>query len=1151
MSRPPGGNGAGRDDVVNALVSPHGWLRDNGLQRSKLSLPQILTHIGFRQRGDYVHHLRKSISSKYADGMFPQITVDGTVHNITATREELESLCEKLEAKAKLCSRRLDWLTTGSRKLFGVIQEKSVTLVLDVGCSATRAQQKLGKQALCKVICEQVSQMDCFNIMSSGIQGVSRWQEKAVKSTEANLSSAMDWLLAHECEPSTGRSTAEVLLNAMGDVMIEAVYLFVVGDLVDDVAGVLRGRLKRNVCPVHTVSFNGKTGKGIQALRDLSNLTAGRIHEFAQMEYLEHVACDSPDRSNGHLDLSKFEPIGGMSQGSKVREDVYQVWREMREALKTRNQIKRILVELLPQRLELAESESQRALPEDCLSSKEWLNRFGLKAQKLRVHEALADCAFPHSDGVVGVKCRPLDETIQTDAETCKKLINAKYCTSFVHMRWKDGSVVHVYVTDGKCRKYEEQMNRALINMNKRLEWLKSGSRELFGTIVEDQVYLLIDTSEAMRDFLDVVKEKVFQLMQDQLSKKQKVNVVAFGTRVTLWKNRLVEVSSETLASACRWVNELQAGGTKNTLGALGQALADEGTQAVYLLTDGQPDQPPGVILEQVRGWSPVPVHTISFNCDDHEANSFLYELSQWTGGRFHSYYANVKDFSDLFGICKDRESDDLQLLMAEIDQGRADLETVRRLRAECIILDTFHQKTNTTQRTGSTQQLHSTQGVTGIQLKSARHAAQTTSSMLRLLSSSEQIHSKAPLRCPEGPGQEWLLPESLALFQTNADRQMQVLQSFGLVSSDTEQKKERKKQEDPLDIPTAQWLKTNSLVARRLTLLDALSPTAIVHHAKYVPMLDKHVHSKVFNEIMPLAHIGGKGLTLINPLAVDLEKYKCNVQDVLKTYERRLDLIVWRGLTQEEREKFGNEAVAFSNHREAMLEALEGLKWPVAREDLDLLEKEIHKGQSFLQQASDLQLAARQMSRAAQDVNNSRVERGLSKNQSEAPKMPLDCLRGQRVVARSDADGFYYPGTVRKRLPGKRVKIDFTSGESEVISLACLLTVGGSGPCPPLVEGDFVLVATRREVAGDRFVPGIILVTPCHHEALDKLFTILKYNNKKIHRLRSKIIKISQTRYWVTCKNLQQIQQSRNIKTTEALINQSVPENPPSEMKQ
>lgn len=45
-------------------------------------------------------------------------------------------------------------------------------------------------------------------------------------------------------------------------------------------------------------------------------------------------------------------------------------------------------------------------------------------------------------------------------------------------------------------------------------------------------------------------------------------------------------------------------------------------------------------------------------------------------------------------------------------------------------------------------------------------------------------------------------------------------------------------------------WLKTNGLVARKLTIMDALSVTAIPHSPTYIPILDKHVTSKVFDEV-------------------------------------------------------------------------------------------------------------------------------------------------------------------------------------------------------------------------------------------------------------------------------------------------------------
>jgi hypothetical protein len=40
-------------------------------------------------------------------------------------------------------------------------------------------------------------------------------------------------------------------------------------------------------------------------------------------------------------------------------------------------------------------------------------------------------------------------------------------------------------------------------------------------------------------------------------------------------------------------------------------------------------------------------------------------------------------------------------------------------------------------------------------------------------------------------------------------------------------------------------WLSKHGLVAKKLTILDALAPTFIPRKAKYVPILDRHVLSK------------------------------------------------------------------------------------------------------------------------------------------------------------------------------------------------------------------------------------------------------------------------------------------------------------------
>lgn len=53
---------------------------------------------------------------------------------------------------------------------------------------------------------------------------------------------------------------------------------------------------------------------------------------------------------------------------------------------------------------------------EDTWDSQKWLQKYGLKAQKLTFYDVLANCSFRHADGVVDIKAKPEDESVQTSA---------------------------------------------------------------------------------------------------------------------------------------------------------------------------------------------------------------------------------------------------------------------------------------------------------------------------------------------------------------------------------------------------------------------------------------------------------------------------------------------------------------------------------------------------------------------------------------------------------------------------------------------------------------------------------------------------------------------------------------------------------------
>ena len=59
---------------------------------------------------------------------------------------------------------------------------------------------------------------------------------------------------------------------------------------------------------------------------------------------------------------------------------------------------------------------AQESNPEDTWDSEKWLQKYGLKAQKLSFYNVIADCSFRHADGVVDIKAKPENEFVQTSA---------------------------------------------------------------------------------------------------------------------------------------------------------------------------------------------------------------------------------------------------------------------------------------------------------------------------------------------------------------------------------------------------------------------------------------------------------------------------------------------------------------------------------------------------------------------------------------------------------------------------------------------------------------------------------------------------------------------------------------------------------------
>ncbi|XP_033915842.1 von Willebrand factor A domain-containing protein 3B [Melopsittacus undulatus] len=1132
------------DVDVQPLVSSSKWLQLHGLKRNKLSLSQILSQIGFQHRKDYVTILGKSVASRYADGLFPQYkeAQDGSVYNLTAKKELILHFVDCLMGAIELYKQRMEWLTSESRQIFGVIQERSIVIVLDFGTVAP-AEFDLCRDALSMVLMEQVTQIAKFNLIRAA-RDLMKWQQKSTPVSKHTVKSAVTWLwrLDHTTAASHTNS-AEALLEAMSDEAAESVYYFVVGDVPVDTKELLLEKVSDGPCPVHAVSFNAREDETIFFLKELSNLASGRFHAFVEKNDSRDAAgpeikCEKDGK--GLIALNSRKVKGRMPLVAGVREDVFLIWKELEEAKSTARQIQKILSESdqsASQDATKGDHSLRKHTSDKYLTSEKWLEKYGLKAQKLTLYDALADCTFRHVDGIVDIKTKPEDESSQTDAETKRKVIHAKYCNRFVHTFWKDGSIVHLYVSTEKYKQYEEKMRTALRLVEGRIKWLQQGSRGLFGNVFEDDVYILIDTSQSMKDKLPLVKEKIFQLIQEQLRHKKRFNFVKFSAQALAWQEKLAEVNEENLQDAWLWIKGLKVGGSTNTLKALQIALADTDTQAIYLLTDGRPDQvflnPPPIILAHVQIHCKVPIHTVSFNCDDIEANKFLHELSTETEGRFHYYNIYLTDPDAAEFIV----NEDIHLLKREIEQGERDLEKVKTFHDECLMMDCCNGENDLENNSRPCcaseeptltphQQTWQTTADSPAQRKKALYAEQTKTSLLRILRKSRE----------ESP-EEGIFPEKKRFSvkksvkcTTTCEGKLPEQESLDLKV----QKSVKRASKSSLDISSALWLKTHGLVARRLTIVDALAPTAVPHGAKYIPVLDKHVVSKVFDKILPLAHVGNnkKWITLVNPQAVNLDAYKEKLEQAIKSYERRLNLVIWRALPQEERDKFKEDGpVQYMQHKEALLESLENLGWPISYEDVILLEDEVLTALTYKQQASDLQEAAKKETEKSSESclsnNKKRLEEGTVKSKSKKPKkgQVFATHKSQKVIARSDITGFYYPGTVIKNISSTCALVDLSNGETCIVPVKFIIPVGGAMPCPYLQVGDYVFARTGTQTGNEYYVPAIVIATPKNLEMGDKLYTVLMFNNRKEHCVRSRLIKISQMKYAFSCRYIRMVQ--------------------------
>lgn len=83
---------------------------------------------------------------------------------IAVPRDKLLQIEHRLQQAIQLYKRRLEWLTTESRRVFGTIEEKSIAIVLDIR-NLSPQQFDQYKAALERVVKEQITTLAKFSLI--------------------------------------------------------------------------------------------------------------------------------------------------------------------------------------------------------------------------------------------------------------------------------------------------------------------------------------------------------------------------------------------------------------------------------------------------------------------------------------------------------------------------------------------------------------------------------------------------------------------------------------------------------------------------------------------------------------------------------------------------------------------------------------------------------------------------------------------------------------------------------------------------------------------------------------------------------------------------------------------------------------------------
>ncbi|XP_063790485.1 von Willebrand factor A domain-containing protein 3A isoform X2 [Pseudophryne corroboree] len=795
LPKPPNHDGPLNIEIPNFSPKTSAeWLKKNGLKAKKLNLYQILAPNAYSLVEEFVPILQKTVSSTLHERAMMQFEWhDGSVKNIHVDPPELYEYQKQLAKAARTYEKRIDWLTKGSRRLWGTVCEKRVVLLLDI--SAENALHIIHIQHSLRLLLEeQMANKDLFNIIAYG-SDIQFWKSELVTATCENLQSAWKWVLALQCEG--GRNVMGAIQRAVEfnftdkeNEESQGMYLFTSGAPDQDVQAISAYLsevaagcdLQLHIC-LYDISddscADNDRSDTIHVLQNLAHVTNGRFHWFddkgmidsddincliSEMEKAVNFSkkcaylVESLKLRTGNKDETispgegsvipyqkeKCKPkklpfpkptaltlarmgIKDEQDGKKDTAMKALLWRPNSakadippaQPLKDRDlvndkKVKQkkhqkmsfnvfytgngrdvgVVYKDYPMSKAVRKYIPFIVLPkeDEICSTKVWLKKYGLKRLKLELPKL-----------VFGPDCTHQKKLVPT----LNKKVSAKYCTIFPSVEI-NGVVRHLQFQPKELEEYIEQMEKVLRRYIQRLQWLLSGSRRLFGTILEDKVCILIDASSSMAPFLAELQKGLTSLLWEQLRARNICfNMISFAENIEPWQECLVEATDEACQDAVQWLSRLQPRGNTCMFHAVEKGFTYPDVQSLYLVTDGKPDISYNLLLaEHLLKPHNIKVNTISLNTSERTGNEFLKKMASLSGGRYHSSHGATdghfvahrlltEGFSDEDDpVLPTFEGDDLKRLAKEIDKARRFVTQARSFRSLVLEKQKFGSQT-------------------------------------------------------------------------------------------------------------------------------------------------------------------------------------------------------------------------------------------------------------------------------------------------------------------------------------------------------------------------------------------------------------------------------------------------------------------------